>query len=48
MRIPYRNEPVITIIGDGIDLGEALETRTRRSLSRMIRKYLGSGPINLD
>lgn len=41
MRIPYRNEPVITIIGDGIDLGEALETRTRRSLSRMIRKYLG-------
>lgn len=36
-----QGEPVIAVIGDGIDLGQALEKRARRSIVRMTQKYIG-------
>lgn len=36
-----QGEPVIAVIGDGIDLGQALEKRARRSVFRMTQKYFG-------
>jgi ribosomal subunit interface protein len=34
-------EPAISVIGDGLDLGPALESRVRRSIERMTRKFFG-------
>jgi ribosomal subunit interface protein len=40
MTFPHA-KPVIAVIGDGIDLGQALEKRARRSIVRMTQKYIG-------
>lgn len=40
MTFPHA-EPVIAVIGDGIDVGQALEKRARRSIVRMTEKYIG-------